>query len=106
LRSIFQPITTRFPEEPFFKRLLAYHETGQQGLHTRQYNIKNFHVLTVTSSPERVEHLIEANKKIGGGRGSKLCLFTHEKAVETCNDLLTLEWRNGLGETSIRLAPR
>jgi hypothetical protein len=104
-RGTMPVIRKNLKQTSFYKKLLAYHETWQQGIHTKQYHIKNFRVLTVTSSPERVENLIVANKQIGNGRGSSMFLFTHERAVEECDNLLTLEWRNGLDETRIRLAP-
>jgi hypothetical protein len=104
-RGTMPVIRKNLKQTSFYKKLLAYYETWQQGLHAKQYHIKNFRVLTVTSSPERVENLIVANKQIGDGHGSPMFLFTHERAVEECDNLLTLEWHNGLDETRIRLAP-
>jgi hypothetical protein len=104
-RGTMPVIRKNLKQTSFYKKLLTYYETWQQGLHTKQYNIKNFRVLMVTSSPERVENLIAANKQIGDGRGSPMFLFTHERAVEECDNLLALEWRNGLDEARIRLVP-
>lgn len=81
----------------FLRKLLAYRETWRQGLHRQLFGIKSFRVLTVTTSPERVEHLISANREICLG-GSGLFLFTHEEAIRGGN-FIAHGWRNGRGET-------
>ncbi len=87
----------------FFRKLVAYHETWKQAVHTTVYGIKNFRVLTVTSSPERVENLIKANRALNAGKGSKLFLFTDEASLRAAPDLLALDWKNGQDETPVRL---
>lgn len=87
----------------FFRKLVAYHETWKQGIHTSVYGIKNFRVLTVTTSPERVENLVRANRAVNEGKGSRLFLFTDETALRTAPDLLALDWRNGEDATPVRL---
>jgi Replication-relaxation len=79
----------------FFRKFLAYHETWQQELHTKLFNIKNFRVLTVTSTPERIKNMIAANREINNGEGSNLFLFTSQEAMETCENTFALQWRNG-----------
>lgn len=61
----------------------------------RLFNIKNFRVLTVTSTQERIENMIAANKEINNGEGSNLFLFTSQEAMETCESIFALQWRNG-----------
>jgi hypothetical protein len=80
----------------FLRKLLAYYETWRQDIHTRELGIKGFRVLTVTSGPERADHLLEAVKRVAPG-GSRLFLFTHHDAVVSCN-LLELFWTNGKDE--------
>ena len=87
----------------FFRKLTAYYETWKQGIHTEVYGIKNFRVLTVTSSPERVENLIRANRGLPGGQGSKLFLFTDEAALRAAPDLLSLDWQSGHDGQLVRL---
>ena len=87
----------------FFRKMTAYYETWKQDLHTRMYGIKKFRVLTVTSSPERVENLIRANRGLANGQGSKLFLFTDEGSLRAAPDLLRLDWRNGHDGQLVRL---
>ena len=87
----------------FFRKMTAYYETWKQGIHTSVYGIKNFRVLTVTSSPERVENLIRANRGLPGGKGSRLFLFTDEASFRATPDLLAHEWRSGEGGELVRL---
>ena len=87
----------------FFRKLVAYYETWKQGIHTSVYGIKNFRVLTVTSSPERVANLIVANRGLPGGQGSKLFLFTDEASLHAAPDFLALDWHNGHDGQLIRL---
>ena len=69
----------------------------------RVYGIQNVRVLTVTSSTERVENLIQANRALNAGKGSKLFLFTDEASLRAAPDLLALDWRNGQDNEPVRL---
>jgi hypothetical protein len=79
----------------FFRKILAYKETWGQGLHQKHFGIPNFRVLTVTTSPERVVHLVEACRIITGG--ARLFLFADENSLNR-GDILLHEWVNGQGE--------
>lgn len=87
----------------FVRKMTAYAETWKQGIHTAVYGIKNFRVLTVTSSAERVGNLIQANRDLGNGQGSRLFLFTDTATFRAAEDPLALEWHSGQGETRVRL---
>lgn len=87
----------------FFRKMIAYNEAWKQQLHTDIYGIKNFRVLTLTSSRDRVDHLITANKKVVSGQGSKLFLFTDAASLQAADDPLTLGWRNGRDESLVNL---
>lgn len=80
----------------FLRKLLAYQETWRQRLHKAHLGIPNFRVLTVTTSEERVRHLVAACRSLGGG-GSRLFLFTAQESPGR-GDILTREWENGRGE--------
>jgi hypothetical protein len=83
-----------------YRKFLAYAETWRQGLHTARFGIRYFRILTVTPSPERVRHLLDAQASLPGG-GSSLFLFADCGSLLSGNPLLH-PWVNGLGET-IRL---
>jgi hypothetical protein len=80
----------------FLRKLLAYQETWRQGIHRKHLAIPNFRVLTVTTSRERVSHLVEACRGLSGG-GSRLFLFTDQGRLGR-GDILTHEWVNGREE--------
>jgi hypothetical protein len=79
----------------FFRKLLAYEATWQQGLHRSQLGLPNFRVLTVTTGRERVRHLVEAARSLNTGPG--LFLFADATGLAT-QDILTRAWINGRGE--------
>lgn len=79
----------------FLRKLLAYQETWRRGLHKKHLGIPNFRVLTVTTSRERVEHLVEACRSLGSGGG--LFLFTDQERLGR-EDILAHEWVDGRGE--------
>ncbi|HEX4961382.1 MAG TPA: replication-relaxation family protein [Thermoanaerobaculia bacterium] len=83
----------------FVRKLLAYQATWRQGLHRAHLGIPNFRVLTVTTSRERVEHLVEACRSLPGG-GSRLFLFTGQESLRR-GDVLMHEWVNGRGESAL-----
>jgi hypothetical protein len=80
----------------FRRKLMAYQETWQQGLHKAHLGIPNFRVLTVTTSEERVRHLVAACRSLSGG-GSRLFLFTDQESLGA-GDRLRHGWANGKGE--------
>lgn len=80
----------------FLRKLLCYRETWRQGLHKTHLGIPNFRVLTVTTNRQRVEHLAEACRSLGGG-GARLFLFM-DKEGPSRGDILGQEWVNGYKE--------
>lgn len=86
----------------FFRKLLVYQETWRRGLHKTHLGIPNFRVLTVTTSKERVGHLVAACRSLFGG-GSRLFLFTDRERLGG-RDILTHDWMNGRGEV-VRFLP-
>jgi hypothetical protein len=80
----------------FLRKLLAYQETWRRGFHRAHLGIPSFRVLTVTTSRERVGHLIEACRTLSGGR-SRLFFFTDQMRLG-CWDILAHKWVNGREE--------
>ncbi len=80
----------------FRRKLLGYRETWRQGLHRMHLGIPNFRVLTVTTTRERIRHLVEACQSFPGG-GSRLFLFADRESLGL-GDILAYEWVNGLRE--------
>ena len=61
--------------------MLIYHEAFKAGEHRRELGIDNFRVATVTTTPDRVEQMIEAQKEMTNGRGSNMFLFVDEASL-------------------------
>jgi hypothetical protein len=80
----------------FARKLLAYQETWRRELHKTHFGIPNFRVLTVTTSEERIRHLIAESQSLGGG-GGRIFLFANQEALGRAN-ILSYEWVNGRGE--------
>lgn len=98
------PVMRRtFTQTAIFKKLVAYHATATEKLHTKLFGIQTFRILTVTDSPERerVRSMVAACQKLQGLQG--IFLFTDEKSL-TEGDVLTHEWLSGRGE-SVELGP-
>jgi hypothetical protein len=94
-RATMPVMRSNLRQTSLYRKILAYRETHHQKLHTDLYNFKNFRVLTVTSSAERVRNCIEASKQATAGKGPNLFLFTDKAALEGCDSVLHLPWRSG-----------
>jgi Replication-relaxation len=81
----------------FAKKMLIYYEANRAGEHIREFGIPNFRVATVTTTPERVDQMIEAQKEINSGRGSNVFLFIDEVSLAESNPLDAV-WLTGKGE--------
>ncbi len=81
----------------FAKKMLIYYEANRAGEHQREYGIPNFRVATVTTTPERVEQMIDVGKEITGGRGSNMFLFIDDASLGQSNPLDAV-WLTGKGE--------
>jgi hypothetical protein len=91
------PVARRgLAQTSFLRKLLAYQKTWSQGLHRAHLGITSFRVLTVTTSKERVGHLIEACRSLSGG-GSRLLLFVDGDGLGS-SDILTRNWVNARTE--------
>jgi hypothetical protein len=91
--------------DPAFQLDKALKRHGDGEFHTQlsaHFDIPNFRVLTVTTSRERVEHLVAACQSLSGG-GSRLFVFTDQESLGR-GDILTHECVNGRGEIARLLA--
>jgi len=80
----------------YAKKMLTYYEANRAGEHVQELGIANFRVATVTTTPSRVQEMIEAQKEIANGRGSNLFLFTDEASLAGCSPL-DVQWTTGQG---------
>jgi hypothetical protein len=79
------------------KKLLTYYEASRQRRHLEDLGIPNFRVLVETTSPERVEQMLDAVDEFTAGRGSNIFLFTDEASLASSNPL-DLDWVSGKKE--------
>ena len=81
----------------YAKKMLIYYEANRVGEHLRELGIPNFRMATVTTTPERIEQMIEAQQEFTKGRGSNLFLFTDGVSLAESNPLDVL-WTTGKGD--------
>lgn len=75
-------------QSSFLRKLLAYEATWTQNLHRTRFGFHRFRVLTVTTSADRLKHLVEACRQLGRGQG--LFLFTDLHSLVTNKDPVSL----------------
>lgn len=80
------------------RKIIAYQETWRQGV--LRPTFPRFRVLTLTTSQQRVEHLVDLTRRMAGGNGSRLFLFGLQEDVLRSSDPLSFRFRNGKGEES------
>ena len=86
------PITRRsLNQSSIWRKLLAYEATWSQKIHESRFGTKRFRVLFVTTTPERVDHLLAACSKLPRGQG--LFLFTTAAALREKSNVLTIPWQ-------------
>jgi DNA-binding Lrp family transcriptional regulator len=84
-------------QSSIYKKLVGYHATWKEGIHTEHFGFKRFRVLFVTSTTERAYSMFEANRTATEGRGSRVFLFTDVGALSS-KSILEQPLRNGQGE--------
>jgi hypothetical protein len=94
-----EPNDSDTPKEWYLcRKMLAYYFTYMLGIHTELFGFQEFRVPILTTSPKRVENLIEVNKRFNNDKGSKLFLFTDRGALCASPRVLEHQWINGRGE--------
>ena len=89
-------------ESSIYGKLIRYHKTFVDEVHTKRFGFKSFRVLTVTQSTtkRRIASMIAAAQRLEGLQG--IFLFANTEAIRH-GDPLTDPWLNGRGEfTSLR----
>ena len=85
----------------FHRKFLAYEATWLQELHRKQFGFHRFRVLTVTTSTDRLTHLVEACRQLDRGQG--LFLFTDLNSFLAGPNPLVLSWQGARTGLPIRL---
>jgi hypothetical protein len=81
-----------------YRKMLAYYFIYMLGIHTELFGFNEFRVPILTTSPKRVENLIEVNKRFNNGKGSELFQFTDRASLCASPRVLEHQWVNGRGE--------
>lgn len=77
-------------------KLATYYHGWRQRRHEEQFGIDQLRVLTVTTSPRRVETMIDALRDVTSGKGSELFLFVAETTLRAASPL-DATWTSGKG---------
>lgn len=88
-------------QSSFMRKLLAYEATWTQNLHRTRFRFHRFRVLTVTTSSDRLRHLMSACQQLERGHG--LFLFTDLDSLVASPDPLALTWHTGRAGETVRL---
>jgi len=83
----------------FHRKLLAYFTSWEKRIPQSRFGIPAFRVITITTSSDRIANMIEANRAISGGHGSRLFLFANVDSLRAHeNVVMDLPFRNGRDE--------
>lgn len=93
------PIVRSHPRQTSFHQKILGYLAGARPVnsHGEHFGIGNFRVLTITTSQQRIATMLEALRNATRGAGSNQFLFATRDALQTCPDLLQLEWTSGKG---------
>ena len=79
------------------KKLLTYLEASRQRKHIDELGIPNFRVLVETTTPERVEQMLDAVRSFTDGRGSNIFLFIDQTTLAKTSPI-EAKWITGKNE--------
>ncbi len=97
-RSTMPIIRSDFKSSSYLKKMLGYWEGYHQNVYEKLYGIKGLQVLTITTTKERINNMIEAGKLIDQRKkGSRMFLFACSSDIDIERPTYILEqiWRNG-----------
>ncbi|MBS4082894.1 MAG: replication-relaxation family protein [Rhizobiales bacterium] len=80
----------------FKHKLATYYHGWRQRHHVQQFGIEQVRVITVTTSQQRIETMLDALREVTEGKGSDLFLFGHEAELSSA-DVVTAGWISGRG---------
>lgn len=101
-RSTMPVRASNLARSSFYKKMVGYWESWNQGLFSQNFGFKKARVLTLTISPERIQSLIRANKELDPkGQGLRMFLFAPEKILDQDQPKAVFKktWLNGCAET-------
>lgn len=75
-------------------KLATYWEGWKADRHVEQFGLKQMRVVMLTSSEERMKHMLSVVDELTQGRGSAFFLFGHAGQLGSA-DPLSIEWTNG-----------
>ena len=78
-RATMPAVRSKLSQSSFYRKLVAYEATWAQEIHKRRLGFHRFRVLTVTTTPRRVEHLAAVCRSLPRGQG--LFLFTDRRSL-------------------------
>jgi hypothetical protein len=97
-RATMPVIRKNLSQTSFYRKLRAYEATWSQSIHETLFGFHRFRVLTVTTSGERVNSLVEACSRLERGQG--LFLFADRTVLEKQGNMFSAVWQTGKeGET-------
>lgn len=77
----------------FHRKLLAYEATWSQSIHESRFGFHRFRVLTITTSPKRVQSLVDACSELERGHG--LFLFADRTILDKPDEILSAPFYTG-----------
>jgi hypothetical protein len=83
----------------YMHKLSVYYHGWRQRRHVDQFGIEQLRVLTVTTSAQRIETMLDALRSVTKGKGSDLFLFADEQTLRSTNPL-DAEWITGKGNVA------
>lgn len=99
-RSTMPVMRTDLYQTSVYRKMLAYWDSWNTGLFQKYLGTKAIRVLFLTKSQERINSMIEANRKVCGGKGSRLFLFAQSKGFNLNDPDMVMDevWQNGRDE--------
>lgn len=105
-RATMPIMRTNLNRTSYFKKLIGYWSAWQTNTFQTTFNFKNARVLTITTSQERINNMIQANKQVDDRKkGSKMFLFTQTNHLSLSNPQTILQkiWHNGKDDNLLSL---
>ena len=93
-------------QSSFKRKLQVYLAAHRANEHQLKFGFRNLRVLTVTTSMERIQSMLQVVKAITDGNGHGMFLFTDAATLAKYSDPLTLPWITTAGPVRIDVPPR
>jgi hypothetical protein len=90
-------VRSKLEQTSIGRKLALYYEGWRTERHIEFFGVKQLRIAIVTTSPARVENIIEAVKELTGGIGSNLFLFIDSGRL-AAGSPLEAQWVSGRGE--------